>query len=68
MSSLPEIKLLGLREVATRLGLSLHTVRRWASQRRIPIIRLGGRVLVSEKDLARFIEAHRLPARWEIAV
>lgn len=61
-------RLLGLREVAERLGLSLHTVRRWASQRRLPVVKLGKRVLVAEKDLEKLVAENRVEARKEIAV
>lgn len=61
-------RLLGLREVAERLGLSLHTVRRWASQRRLPVVKLGKRVLVAERDLERLVKENRVEAREEIAV
>lgn len=63
-----EVKLLGLAEVAERLGLGLSTVRRWASERRIPTVKLGGRVLVAERDLARLIADRTRPARSEVAV
>jgi excisionase family DNA binding protein len=57
-----------LREVATRTGMSLKTVRRWASERRIPVVKLGRSVLVDERDLDRLIESRRIPARADIAV
>lgn len=59
-------RLLDLREVASRLGLSLHTVRRWASQRRIPVVKLGKRVMVTERDLERLVAENRLPARSDL--
>ena len=62
------IKLLKLDEVADRTGLSLYTLRRWASERRIPIVKLGGRVLVAEGDLHRLIESCSIPARRDIAI
>lgn len=61
-------RLLGLREVAERLGLSLHTVRRWASERRFPTVHLGGRVLVKEMDLEQLIEKHSCPARQDLVL
>jgi len=44
-------RLLGLPEVAERLSISLATARKWASRRRLPIVKIGGRVLVAERDL-----------------
>ena len=62
------IQLLTLGDVANRTGLSLHTLRRWASERRIPVVKLGGRVLVAEQELEKFIESRSIPARRDIAV
>lgn len=61
-----ELVLLPLERVAEILSLSLHTVRRWASQRRIPTTRVGRRVLVREADLRRFIDEHSQDARSDI--
>lgn len=61
-------KLLRLPEVKDRTGLSLHTLRRWASQRRIPTVRIGRAVFVPERDLDRLIEARKEPARTDVAV
>ena len=44
-------ELLDLREGARVLGLSVHTLRSWISQRRITYVRLGRRVLVRSEDL-----------------
>lgn len=63
-----DTRLLGLREVALRLGLSLHTVRRWASQRRLPVVKLGKRVLVAEKDLDRLVQDNSLPVHSDLAI
>ena len=60
-------RLLGLDEVAGRLALSLHTVRRWATLRRLPTVKLGGRVLVPERELDRFVEARLRAARSDLA-
>lgn len=63
-----EIRLIGLHEVAARLGISIFTARRWASTRRIPTVRLGRRVLVDPNDLEKIVKAARKPARSDIAV
>lgn len=62
------VKLLRLSEVSEVLGLSLHTVRRWASERRIPIVKIGRAVLVDERELGKLIEARSIRARSDIAV
>jgi excisionase family DNA binding protein len=61
-------QLLDLPTVADRLGLSLHTIRRWASERRIPTVKLSNRVLVDERDLERFVEARVRDARQGFAI
>lgn len=61
-------RLLTLQEVADRLGVALWTVRRWASTRRIPTVKLGAAVRVDERDLNALIEARRRPAHNASAV
>jgi excisionase family DNA binding protein len=51
-----------LRPAATFLGISEHTLRAWARQRRIPYIRLGRRLLFAQPDLESFLNAHRVEA------
>jgi len=63
-----EVRLVGLREASERLGLALWTLRKWASNRKIPTIKLGGKVLVDVRDLDRLVETHRRDARSSVAV
>lgn len=56
-------RVLSIPEVATRLGVSKFTVRSWIRQRRLEHFKLGRRVLVAEGEVARFMEAARVPAR-----
>ena len=49
-------------------GVALSTMRRWAAQRRIPIVKLGSRVMVRESDLQKLIEANSIAANGEIAI
>lgn len=51
-------KLLDLKEVSDRLNVSLSTIRRWASERRLRTVKISRRVFVQEADLERLIEAH----------
>jgi len=44
------VKLIGLREFAETLGISLSTARRWAGERKFRVVRLGGRVLVPAEE------------------
>ena len=48
-------KLLTLPEVADITRLALTTIRRWAWEGRLPVVRLGRRVLVRGSDLERWI-------------
>lgn len=61
-------RLLGLREVSERLGISLHTIRRWASQRRLPVTKISNRVLIAERELERFVQDRSQEARSDIAI
>jgi excisionase family DNA binding protein len=49
--------LLDISEAAQRLGVSIHTLRGWVSQRRIKFVKLGGRrVLFREEDLDELVD------------
>jgi excisionase family DNA binding protein len=50
-----EIELLNLKEGAKELKLSIHTLRAWIYQKRIPFVRLGRRVLLRRQDLEDFV-------------
>lgn len=54
--------LLDTRAAGSYTGLGERYIRRLRSERRIPCVRIGGRVLFDPDDLDRLIEAHREPA------
>ena len=54
--------LLNIPEGADFLRLSVHTVRLWVFQKRIPVVRLGRRVFLKREDLLAMIEQGRQPA------
>lgn len=54
--------LLTARMAGTYTGLGERYIRRLRAERRIPCVRIGGRVLFDPDDLDRFIEHHREPA------
>ena len=60
-----EQMLLSVREAGKILGISHHTIRAWIYQRRLPVVRLGRRVLIRREDLEDFIRRNRIPAREE---
>jgi len=58
-------ELLDFREVSKTLKVSLATLRAWTRQRRLPIVRLGRRVLVRREDIEKLIQHGLQPATWE---
>lgn len=56
-------ELLNLREGAKELKLSIHTLRAWIYQKRIPFVRLGRRVLLRREDLENFVNKNVVEAK-----
>jgi len=56
-------KLVGLAVASEMTGCAVPTLRRWLRLRRLPYYRIGGRVLLDETDVERFISAGRVDAR-----
>lgn len=48
-------RLLSVREVAERLNISIHTVRAWIFQGRLPYVRLGRRIGLRSEDIEAFV-------------
>jgi excisionase family DNA binding protein len=59
-------ELLNLKEGAQELRLSIHTLRAWVFQKRLPVVRLGRRVLLRREDLENLINKNFVEARKEI--
>ena len=57
--------LIGINDAAKELGVSVYGLRRWVAERKIPVVRLGRRVLIKREDLEDFIRRNRVPAREE---
>lgn len=55
-------RLLSVPEIAERLNVTEHWVRRAVFERRFPVVRVGRLVRVSDVDLEEFIEANRVVA------
>lgn len=49
--------LLSVPEASRALKISPHTLRSWIFQKKVPIVRIGRRVLFREKDLEKMIES-----------
>jgi excisionase family DNA binding protein len=57
---------LNVTEAANALGLSVHTVRAWISQRRLSHIRLGRAVRVLPEEIERLLRSAAVPAlAWD---
>jgi excisionase family DNA binding protein len=50
--------LLTASQAATYLGISIHTLRQWVSQRRVPVVKLGRSTRFNPTDLAAYVAAH----------
>lgn len=48
--------------LATNTGLSLRMAERIIAERRIPVVRIGRRVMVRPADVNAYIEANTIPA------
>ena len=57
--------LLSVDKAAKELDVTIHGLRRWIAERKIPVVRLGRRVLIRREDLDEFILRNRVPAREE---
>jgi len=53
--------LVSIESAAARLGLRPVTVRQWANRRLIERVKLGRRVLISEREIARLISENTIP-------
>ena len=56
-------ELIDLKEGARELKLSIHTLRAWTYQKRIPFVRLGRRVLLRREDLEALVKEHLVEAK-----
>jgi excisionase family DNA binding protein len=64
------LNLLSLEEAAKELGgakesggISIHTLRAWIYQKRIPFVRLGRRIFLRREDLEAFVNKNLVEAR-----
>lgn len=49
-------KLYTVRQSAEAINVSPHTIRAWIFQHRLPVVRLGRKILLREKDLIDMVE------------
>lgn len=57
--------LLSVADLEARSGVSRHTWRSWLRARRLPAVRLGRRLLVTEEDFRAYVAQNRVPAHEE---
>ena len=51
-----EKRLMNIREASAYLGFAVHTIYGWTSQRRIPFVKIGGRLRFDRGKLDKWIE------------
>ncbi|HXX33816.1 MAG TPA: helix-turn-helix domain-containing protein [Thermodesulfobacteriota bacterium] len=56
-------ELLNLKEGAKELKISIHTLRSWVYQGRLPFVHLGRRVLLRREDLEAFVDKNVVRAK-----
>jgi excisionase family DNA binding protein len=56
------LDLLTVAQTSARLGVTVSCIRRWISERRIAVIKLGRLVRVPSSELVRIIEIGHRPA------
>lgn len=54
------MRLLDIKEASKMLRLSSHSLYKMTSGKKIPFIKLGGKVLFDEKDLVDYVNSHRV--------
>lgn len=52
-------RLISVKEAAKMLGISIHTLYSWVSQRKIPFVKCGRRTEFDIKDLDAWIEKNK---------
>ena len=58
-----ERRFLNIEEAAEYLGFSVHTLYGWTSQRRIPFLKIHGRVRFDKRKLDTWLEQFELEAK-----
>lgn len=62
------VKTIGLREVASRIGIDYETARRWAADNRLPVFKFNGvgRWRAYPSDIDAYVSKHKnKAAAWE---
>lgn len=59
---MPGTPLVGIPAMAVRLGTSERHIRRLVSERRIPYVKVGGRIRFDPDEIDKWLDANRYPA------
>lgn len=59
-------ELLNLKEASKKLKCSIHTLRAWGYQRKLPVVKLGRRTLFREEDIEKFISKGVIEAQEKV--
>jgi excisionase family DNA binding protein len=57
------LHLMSLPECSQEMKISIYTLRSWIYQKRIPIVKLGRRVLIKREDLEEFVNKSVIEAK-----
>lgn len=55
-----EKRFLNVRELAEYLGIKRHTIYTWVSMKRIPYVKMGGRVMFDMRDVEKWIKERKV--------
>lgn len=56
-------RLLNVKQAGEKLSISVHTVRAWVKERRLPHVRLGRRIAFRPEALEAFVKTNTIEAR-----
>ncbi len=54
------------REAARELKVSLHTLRSWQYQKKLPYVKLGRKILFRQEDLEAFVNRSMVKAKGDV--
>jgi excisionase family DNA binding protein len=66
MATANPARLRSLQEAAERLGVSVKCLRGWVWRRKIPFVKIGRCVRISDQTIERLIELGTIPALQDI--
>lgn len=61
-------KLLNINELSTLLQVSVPTLYRWVHQKKIPYVKLGGKLRFAPEDITNFISKNSICVQQQIGL